>query len=107
MEERKGWQAKILERTGAKPDDLIIIHSSDTNGSGYLVNSLYSKVNGFKPEQFMSMDQLSHLEKGSLKGKVLLYLDDIAYSGKQASDNMIDNANAIQRSGAKVAVGSL
>ncbi|HEY9681113.1 MAG TPA: FHA domain-containing protein [Oculatellaceae cyanobacterium] len=107
MEQMRNVQKKILAETGAKPEDLIVVHSFDKNGSAYLVNSLYGKVNGLEPSQFMSLDEVTSAAKGSLKGKVLVYLDDITYSGKQAADNIRENANAFKQTGARVAVGTL
>lgn len=107
MDQMRSVQQQILERSGVRPEDLIIMHSFDSDGSAYLVNSLYARANGLKPEQFMSIDQIKSVEKGALKGKVVVYLDDVTYSGKQAADNITLNATDLQKSGARVAVGTL
>ena len=107
MDQMRNVQKKILAETGARPEDLVIVHSFDKDGSAYLVNSLYGKVNGLDSSQYMSLAEVKAAAKGSLKGKVLVYLDDVTYSGKQAADNITENANAFKQSGAQVAVGTL
>ncbi|MDR3615556.1 MAG: FHA domain-containing protein [Candidatus Obscuribacterales bacterium] len=107
LDQMRGLQTKILNETGARPEDLIVVHSFDKDGSGYLVNGLYGKVNGLKSSQYMSLAEVKASEKGSLQGKVLVYLDDISYSGRQSAQNIAMNAADLKKTGAKVAVGTL
>jgi hypothetical protein len=107
MDQMRNVQNNILKETGKRAEDLIVVTSFDKDGSAYLVNSLYGKVNCLKPSQYMSLADVRAAGKGSLNGKVLVYLDDISYSGKQAFDAVADNATAFKQTGAKVAVGTL
>jgi YD repeat-containing protein len=107
LDQMRNLQGKILSETGARPQDLIVVHSFDKDGSGYLVNSLYGKVNGLKSSQYMSLAEVKVAEKSSLEGKVLVYLDDISYSGRQSAQNIALNAAELKKTGAKVAVGTL
>ncbi|MBI4533732.1 MAG: hypothetical protein HY711_07270, partial [Candidatus Melainabacteria bacterium] len=82
------------------PANMLIITGMEGSGSSYMVNHLYSKVNGLTEESFISISDLrmlvSQLENRKaqltpevqrlverLKGKRVVYLDDYAASGRQ------------------------
>ncbi|HNB21011.1 MAG TPA: hypothetical protein PKZ32_01250 [Candidatus Melainabacteria bacterium] len=92
---------------GKGPKDIIIVTGVEKNGSEYLINHLYAKVNGLGPENFMTLSELAAKGPGAADGKVVMYVDDYAYSGRQGAGVIHNNADVLKESGGKVLVGTL
>jgi YD repeat-containing protein len=100
LDQAKQLHQNLLKHVpGGDPANMLIITGMESSGSSYLVNHLYSRVNGLKPENFVSVSDLralqAHLKNGGrptpevqklmdrLKGKKLVFIDDYAASGNQ------------------------
>lgn len=101
MRQARQLHQNILESVpGKDPKNMLIITGMEDGkgGSSYLVNHLYSRVNGLTPENFVSLNDLraiAKLKEGapipehlkplyeSLKTKRLVFIDDYAMGGTQ------------------------
>lgn len=72
---------------GKSMQDIVILTQIENNGSANLVQHLYQRLNGLRPEQFVSVAELARNPK-AFQGKVMVYLDDYVYSGQQLVGHM-------------------
>jgi hypothetical protein len=106
MDQSRQLHTRILETVpGNDPRNMLILTGLEENSSANLVNNLYARTNGLTADNFISVKDLNlvkryltneqYLRHGAppspevkavmdkLKGKQLVYMDDIANSGKQ------------------------
>lgn len=81
-----------LAAEGLKGDDYLVVTGLESDGSGYLANSLYARANGLPADRFISMDQLRALSNNPaeaekiLGNKKLVFLEDYRNSGRQQAE---------------------
>ncbi|MBA4027309.1 MAG: hypothetical protein C0473_03610 [Cyanobacteria bacterium DS3.002] len=92
---------------GKTAKDILIVTGIENNGSEYLVNHLYAKVNGLTKDNYITLADLRSRGPGAADGKVVVYIDDYSYSGRQAAGVVNSNAQVLKDSGGKVVVGTL
>ncbi len=122
MKEYRELHNQIMAKMppGTKPQDVLIVSGLerqgslamgkppiDNVGSQLVAGKLYAIANGLGPENFISAAELAARGPGAAKGKVLLYVDDFALSGRQAAGVMHQNSEMLKASEGKVVVATL
>jgi len=109
MTQMKDLHQKVLNNLppGTKPENIFIVTGLEKNGSAYILNHLYPKVTGIPGGNVISVAQLASMGPGAMDGKVLLFVDDYACSGRQLAGLVRDNAAVIKASGGKPVAATL
>jgi hypothetical protein len=75
---------QLAKSKGVDPGKILFVTDLDAGGSSHMSNYLYKQANNVPSSQFVSENELREMAKlGNLKDKMVVYLDDITYSGSQ------------------------